>query len=575
MYQFLLKSRSIPALSLLTCIITGIFCTLLLSSIGFSFNGYLNNISPDVSQHLSGWYAFVHEPWHLPLLNIYLLNYPIGTTISLTDSIPLFALFFKAIRVILPPEFNYFGIFIIVNYFVQAFAALTLSIALNRKNFIATIGFVLFAISAPPLSIFVGFEEALTFQGLIILAISGYFFIYYHNLKLIGMHYFYGILLCISLLIHPYLTAMIYPFYLLGLWLLYKQNALPKKYCIIYFISLHLIILLEFIIFGLGTGANSTFGFGKQAMNLIQPFSGGRFTLVMARKNLYPDFTENVAYLGLGLMLAIIFALLMKGKTLKKTFINHQALFGVTFMLFIIAIYGRVWFDSYHLFDLKAPEFILTDAFRINERFIWPAWYLLLAFAVYVLSKDWQKKSMMFFIPIFLAIQLMDVSNYLHGLRQNLKTNFLLRTFAAPYHTMFYGLLTSSKPVPDYEAVRQLIRESKIVIFYPDPIKPPYAPSKYNLSRQALGEIQLDAAIEGVPINNAYIAHYIKLHTKDAANDFDNLNPKLLVSPIYKVSPTIKHLLLIHPQDCHLWNNIYYCRYVHKRQKVIDKRTPQ
>ena len=78
----------------------------------FTWMGYRNGTG-DVAQHLSGWYAFVNDSWRFPLLNTILLDYPSGTDISLTDSIPLFALIFKPFRIFFTPDYNYFSIFFI------------------------------------------------------------------------------------------------------------------------------------------------------------------------------------------------------------------------------------------------------------------------------------------------------------------------------------------------------------------------------------------------------------------------------------------------------------------------------
>lgn len=562
MYNFFFKSRSAYALCIFAFTITCLFLYLLLLPIDFNLNGYINDTTPDVAQHLSGWYAFVHEPWHFPLLKTYLLNYPDGTTISLTDSIPLFAVLFKLFRGILPEGFNYFGIFILFNYFFQAVSALVLAVSLNRKNYIATLGFVMFALSAPPVSLFVGYEESLTCQGLLLMAISGYFFSFNNKLNLRSGHLFFGTLLILSLLIHPYLTAMIYPFYLLSLWQIKKQNDPSWQRFIMAVISLHLLILLEFFVFGLASGTNAASQFGAQSVNLIQPFSGGLFTFNPITR-VYPDIAENVAYLGLGLMFAIVLALFMQAKNLTVNYKKHKGL-SVVFGLFVfISVYGDVWFGSHHLFTLKAPSFFLTNDFRTNERFIWPAWYLAMAFAIATLSKDWRQKATLWFIPILIAIQLMDVSNYIIRLKHNLDHDYTPKFFVAPYYTMMHSLMSSTKPTPDYEQVRSLIRQSKIVIFYPTPKQPSSQNliTSYKMVYFVLGEIQLLTAMEGVPINNAYIAHYSKKLSTDEADDFTNLNPKLLVSPADMLSPTIKRLLVNHPDDCHEWNAIYYCRY--------------
>ena len=55
----------------------------------------------DIAQHYLGWHFFRGEPWMLPLGANPRYDLDMGSSIVFTDSIPLLALFFKAIRAIL------------------------------------------------------------------------------------------------------------------------------------------------------------------------------------------------------------------------------------------------------------------------------------------------------------------------------------------------------------------------------------------------------------------------------------------------------------------------------------------
>ena len=65
----------------------------------FVLSGYLEK---DVAQHYAGWKLFRNSPWAFPLGVGSHIEYPYGNSVSYTDSIPLFAIFFKAISNILP-----------------------------------------------------------------------------------------------------------------------------------------------------------------------------------------------------------------------------------------------------------------------------------------------------------------------------------------------------------------------------------------------------------------------------------------------------------------------------------------
>lgn len=69
----------------------------------------------DLTQHYLGWVYYRKSPWHFPfglLDGLYLES----VSILYTDSIPLFAMFFKLLSPILPETFQYFGIFGLLCY---------------------------------------------------------------------------------------------------------------------------------------------------------------------------------------------------------------------------------------------------------------------------------------------------------------------------------------------------------------------------------------------------------------------------------------------------------------------------
>lgn len=82
--------------------------------------------SGDLTQHYYGWVSFRNSDWTFPLGLFNTLSYPNYASIMFTDSIPLFAIIFKAISFILPETFQYFGIFGLMCYVLQGIFAFTL-----------------------------------------------------------------------------------------------------------------------------------------------------------------------------------------------------------------------------------------------------------------------------------------------------------------------------------------------------------------------------------------------------------------------------------------------------------------
>ena len=59
----------------------------------------------DISQHYIGWKFYRASAWHFPIGQIDGILYPDTSCIVFSDSIPLFAIFFKLISPILPETF--------------------------------------------------------------------------------------------------------------------------------------------------------------------------------------------------------------------------------------------------------------------------------------------------------------------------------------------------------------------------------------------------------------------------------------------------------------------------------------
>ena len=73
----------------------------------------------DLSPHYLGWRFFRNSSWYFPFGLIDNIVYPFKVSVIYTDSIPLFAVFFKLLSPILPENFQYFGLFGIMCYALQ------------------------------------------------------------------------------------------------------------------------------------------------------------------------------------------------------------------------------------------------------------------------------------------------------------------------------------------------------------------------------------------------------------------------------------------------------------------------
>ncbi|NDE62643.1 MAG: hypothetical protein EB038_10745, partial [Cyclobacteriaceae bacterium] len=101
----------------------------------------------DPAQHYLGWTFFRYSPWALPLgLNP---NYglDISSSIVYSDSIPLLAIFFKLFSPWLPETFQYFGLWYLLCFILQAYFAYQLLRLITPNKAISTLGVIYFIFS--------------------------------------------------------------------------------------------------------------------------------------------------------------------------------------------------------------------------------------------------------------------------------------------------------------------------------------------------------------------------------------------------------------------------------------------
>ena len=123
--------------------------------------------------HFLGWHLFRHGPWTFPIGATPLLAAPIGSSVGLTDSIPIAAFLAKALDPVLPADVQYLGLWLAGCFVLQGvFGALLLRLVTDRV-LLQVLGAALLVLS-PPL-VFRVPHPALTAHWLLLAALWFYF----------------------------------------------------------------------------------------------------------------------------------------------------------------------------------------------------------------------------------------------------------------------------------------------------------------------------------------------------------------------------------------------------------------
>lgn len=354
----------------------------------------------DLTQHYMGWVFYRNSPWHFPLgLLDGLYSAPIS--ITYTDSIPLFAIFFKMLSPLLPMQFQYFGLFGLISYILTGgFGALLIHRFIPSHPF-CLLSAVFFVVS-PVLTKRMFYHTALAAPFLILAAFC--LCAYAASMKSVTKISCWSILSAVSVLINPYYIPMVLGIMLCGL--LYEFLHKMKMKTLLFSISAPIIsFLLAGYISGMfyGSVRASANGLNDLSFNLLQFFNPLNEQLRIINRNylwteqnysrLLPTLplaspwqVEGFSYLGAGMILILV---LVSIKFLYR-FIQGACAgscpvilcISIGFIVFtFLALSPTAVVLDHTLYSITYPAAIyrLLSVFRSTGRLIWPVYYACVA----------------------------------------------------------------------------------------------------------------------------------------------------------------------------------------------------
>lgn len=406
----------------------------------------------DASQHLSGWLSYYSDKWHYPLLYTNLINYPEGVSIAFLDSIPLVAVLFKIIKILLPEHFHYFGLWHAVAYLSQGIASVILVRAAGFKSFFASLVAIIFGLSSPVLLFRIA-HTALMTQSLILFSLANYF--YFVNGKQTfskASNIQIAILFC-SFLIHPYFFALNFVFLLTIFCIAFQKD---KNFFPIIRKTIFLTLLMGMIFFAFGYNAKNTqtFGFGFFSLNLLAPFlshdaTGGQY--------------EGYNYLGLGIISLLLVNIIFNRKIIFQQIKKHCILIIFFIFLTLFAISNKIYLGDFKIFEYDLPNILtpITNTFRASGRFFWPPFYFITFVILFGILSLSNKKLSVICIVIAMIIQIVDLNSLRAQIRETTRK-------------------ASNVPAADWKEILASVDGLIIFPFYEHGILDPEAIMKYQ-----------------------------------------------------------------------------------------------
>lgn len=343
----------------------------------------------DLAQHYAGWCAFQKSAWHFPLGLADQMAY--GTYITYTDSIPLVAIVVKFVLQLAgyTGTFQYFGLYTLLCYVLQAFAAGLLARRKTDSLPLQGLAMVLFCFT-PVLLDRALRHTALGSQWLVLLAIWALLRCRDGGYR--RYPWLFYLLAVLAITIHPYFIPMTMIFALIAV--VEAVFHRKKLAAAAQFLGLFAGNLAVCALTGWSIGAlNNSFkilraGYGSYAMNLngpVNPTSEAGYPWSAFLPHLpVPDQNgDGFTYLGVGVLLlaaGCLVALAVRRRLapfLRKNAFYLLAMLGMT----LFAVSNTVMLNDRQLFTVPLPERVLylCGIFRASSRMFYPVIYSVMA----------------------------------------------------------------------------------------------------------------------------------------------------------------------------------------------------
>ena len=387
----------------------------------------------DPSQHYLGWEFFRRSDWYFPFGLTDQLAYPLKTSVIYTDSIPIFAVFFKLFRSILPRQFQYFGIWGLLCFVLQGYYAAKILGERSSSKTVILVGSVFFIVS--PIMVFrMDYHTALAAHWLILLAI--YFYSkhekeYRDIFKPVMQWGILGILIgSIHLYFVPMCGAILLGYILCSIW---KERKVRIRFFypgISFSVGLFLTIyLLGGFSSGADTGTNNLGLFSFNLNAFLNPMS---YSTLLKNTSLWdwPFYTqgqyEGFSYLGMGIILLCACGIVLMVKNIfrrRKPSVYQVMTVLMSIGLIVLAASPTITWNDKLLLQLPYSSTIYKywGIFGSCGRMAWPVVYFLMIFGITSIGNmKWKRKEISCVVLILAClVQVVDLSGQLYKRHEN------------------------------------------------------------------------------------------------------------------------------------------------------------
>ena len=385
----------------------------------------------DPAQSYLGWAFFrMEKDWTLPLGYASKLNFPDGTPIAFTDSMPIVAVAMKAISKRLPSTFQYLGLIAFANYLLQAFFGYKIGFAILKDRLLAALAGAFFTLG-PPFVLRTGFHFSLSSQWLILATLWLYLRFDQGRATERTTVLWFCVLFLFAGGITPYIAVLCVFVALATVLLAFVRTRRHWPSRTVLWLAPPVVLLLSWTLFGffkldMGAGEYAAPGYRYHSLNLVAPFDPQQFPSVLFKdQGVLPGQSEGYAYLGAGIILLIAVSIILAPSSLfHSKSLSLWPLWLVAALSFTLAISAKVTLGSSVLLDLSLPDGLerLLSTFRASGRLFWVGYYIVFCCSFAAASRILSRERPTIVLAALLLLQIIDCKSRLTGVHQMLNS---------------------------------------------------------------------------------------------------------------------------------------------------------
>ncbi|WP_185984514.1 DUF6311 domain-containing protein [Aureimonas mangrovi] len=364
----------------------------------------------DGRQHLLGWLFYSRSEWAFPLGLNPAYGLDVSSALIYSDSLPILAIPLKALGTLFPDGGQYFGIWVLACFVLQACFAYKIAGFITADPILRVLiaGFAAFA---PPM----------------VWRLHGHISLVSHFLILAGFYLFlcsltarrplaFAVLLAAAAAIHSYLFVMVAAIWAASL----LQSLWDKRVSfgaaaieVALAIGLVVIVCWQVGYFSVDGGLQGG-GYGLYRANLLTLIDPDGWSYVLKDILGRPGDYEGFNYLGLGILLLLAVSIPFAGRAARSIAhgLRRYPLPSLILLaLALFAVTNDIGLASMTIaFPIPAQIDHLANIFRASGRMLWPAFYVITLAVLALAVTSFPRRTGIAVVAAALLVQIVDTS---------------------------------------------------------------------------------------------------------------------------------------------------------------------